>query len=77
MEYNGWPNKGTWAVSLYCESLEDVYAAKEYLEDIAADLPSLASDLLTWAIALVDWYRLEQVFTPDETDEDDDNDETD
>ena len=64
MEYNGWPNKGTWAVSLYCESLEDVYAAKEYLEDIAADLPLMASDLLTWAIALVDWYRLEQVFAP-------------
>jgi len=77
MEYNGWPNKGTWAVSLYCESLEDVYAAKEYLEDIAANLPLMASDLLTWAIALVDWYRLEQVFTPDETDKDDDNDETD
>jgi hypothetical protein len=50
--------------------LEDVYAAKEYLEDVAAGLPSLASDLLTWAIALVEWDHLEQVFTPD-------NDETD
>jgi len=75
MEHNGWPNKGTWAVSLYCESLEDVYAAKEYLEDIAADLPLMASDLLTWAIALVDWYRLEQVFAPDAADDDDDDDD--
>jgi len=63
-EYNGWPNKGTWLVSLRCESLEDVYAAKEYLEDIAADLPSLAADLLTWAIAHIEWHHLEQVFAP-------------
>jgi len=71
-EYNGWPNKATWLVSLRCESLEDVYAAKEYLEDVAADLPSLAGDLLTWAIALVDWYRLEEVFTPSNDDADTD-----
>ena len=73
-EYNGWPNKATWLVSLRCESLEDVYAAKEYLEDVAAGLPSLASDLLTWAIALVEWDHLEQVFTPDKDDDDNDTD---
>jgi len=61
-EHNGWPNKGTWLVSLRCESLEDVYAAREYLKSIAADLPPLARDLLVWAIALVEWHHLEQVF---------------
>jgi len=75
--YNGWPNKGTWSVSLYCESLEDVYAAKEYLEDIAADLPLMANDLLTWAIALVEWHHLEQAFSPAEGDEGDEDDEDD
>ena len=68
-EYNGWPNKATWLVSLRCESLEDVYAAKEYLEDVAAGLPSLASDLLTWAIALVEWHHLERMFTPTDTED--------
>ena len=72
--YNGWPNKGTWLVSLCCESLEDVQCAREYLEEIVADLPSLAADLLTWAIALVEWEHLEQVFSPDNDDNDNNDD---
>ena len=81
-EYNGWPNRFTWTVSLYCDSLEDVRAAKEWLEEIAADLPLPAMDLLGSAIAEVDWWYLEKVFSPtdavdedDEDDEDDDNDD--
>ena len=72
-EYNGWPNKWTWTISLYCNSLEDVQYAREWLEEIATDLPLIAMDLLTSAIAQVDWDHLEKVFTPDEADEDDDN----
>jgi len=63
-EYNGWPNRWTWAISLYCESLEDVRYIREYLEEIAAGLPLPAMDLLTSAIAEVDWYYLEQAFSP-------------
>ena len=70
--YNGWPNRLTWTISLYCESREDVLSLREYLEEIAADLPLMASDLLTSAIAEVEWDHLEQVFTPDEADEDND-----
>jgi hypothetical protein len=69
-EYNGWPNKGTWLVSLRCESQEDVQYAREHLEEIATDLPSLAADLLTWAMALVEWDHLEQVFSPSESNDD-------
>jgi hypothetical protein len=47
---------------LYCESREDVLSLREYLEEIAADLPLPAMDLLTSAIAEVDWYHLEQVY---------------
>jgi len=71
MSYNGWPNKVTWQVSLYCTSLEDVVAAREYLEEIAADLPLMASDLLTSAIAEVEWDYLERVFAPESTSDDD------
>ena len=70
--YNGWPNHETWVASLYCESLEDVRSLREYLEEIAAGLPLPAMDLLTSAIAEVDWYRLEEVFSPESN-----NDETD
>jgi len=63
MTYNGWPNHMTWSMSLYCESLEDVHALREYLEEIAADLPLPASDLLSSAIEEVDWQRLEEVFS--------------
>ena len=73
-EYNGWPNRFTWTISLYCESLEDVRSAREYLEDIAADLPLMAMDLLGSAIAEVDWHYLEQVFAPDAAADDDDDD---
>ena len=75
-EYNGWPNRWTWTVSLYCTSLEDVQYAREWLEEIATDLPLIAMDLLTSAITQVDWDHLEKVFSPTETaDEDDDNDD--
>ena len=70
-EYNGWPNHMTWSMSLYCESLDDVRAEREHLEDIAADLPLPAMDLLLSAIAEVDWHHLEQTFSPAESDEDD------
>jgi len=73
-EYNGWPNKWTWTVSLYCTSLEDVQYAREWLEEIAADLPLIAMDLLGSAIAEVDWHYLEQVFAPDAAADDDDDD---
>jgi len=63
-EYNGWPNHMTWSMSLYCESLDDVRAEREHLEDIAADLPLPAMDLLLSAIDEVDWHRLEQAFSP-------------
>ena len=75
--YNGWPNRMTWTISLYCESLDDVRFLREHLEDIAADLPLPAMDLLTSAIAEVDWWRLEQAFSPAESDEDDEGDEGD
>ena len=75
--YNGWPNKVTWQVSLYCTSLEDVQYAREWLEEIASELPLIAMDLLTSAIAQVEWEYLEQVFTPETTaadsDDSDDN----
>jgi len=61
-EYNGWPNRWTWTVSLYCASLEDVQYAREWLEEIASELPLIAMDLLTSAIAEVEWDYLEQVF---------------
>ena len=80
-EYNGWPNKWTWTISLYCNSLEDVQYAREWLEEIASELPLIAMDLLTSAIAQVDWDHLEKVFSPtdavDEDDEDDDDDNDD
>jgi hypothetical protein len=60
--YNGWPNHETWAVSLYCESREDVQALREYLEEIAADLPLPAMDLLLSAISEVNWACLEKAF---------------
>jgi len=62
--YNGWTNHMTWSMSLYCESLEDVRALREYLEEIAANLPLAASDLLESAIAEVNWRELEQAFSP-------------
>ena len=68
-EYNGWPNHETWAMSLYCESLDDVRALREHLEDIAADLPLPAMDLLLSAIDEVDWNRLEQAFSPADNDD--------
>jgi len=58
--YNGWPNHATWAMSLYCESIEDVQSLREYLEDVAAELPLPAMDLLLSAIAEVDWACLER-----------------
>jgi hypothetical protein len=61
--YNGWPNRLTWTISLYCESREDVLSLREYLEEIATDLPLPASDLLSSAIEEVDWQRLEEVFS--------------
>ena len=67
--YNGWPNHETWAMSLYCESLDDVRFLREHLEEIAADLPLPAMDLLTSAIAEVDWHRLEQAFSPADNDD--------
>ena len=76
-EYNGWPNRETWTVSLYCTSLEDVKAAKEWLEEIEAGLPLIAMDLFGWAMAEVDWHYLEQVFAPadDDNNDNDDNDD--
>jgi len=77
-EYNGWPNKWTWTISLYCNSLEDVQYAREWLEEIASELPLIAMDLLTSAIAQVDWDYLEQVFVPEaanETETETDNDD--
>jgi len=80
-EYNGWPNRETWTVSLYCTSLEDVKAAKEWLEEIEAGLPLIAMDLFGWAMAEVDWHYLEQAFAPTDAaaanDDNDDNDDTD
>ena len=66
MSYNGWTNHMTWSMSLYCESLEDVRALREYLEEIAASLPLPASDLLESAISEVNWYELERAFAPAE-----------
>ena len=73
--YNGWPNRMTWTISLYCESLDDVRFLRDHLEEIAAGLPLPAMDLLTSAIAEVDWHHLEQAFSPAESDEDDEDDE--
>jgi len=77
--YNGWPNYETWAISLYCESAEDVRALREYLEGIPFSLPMPAMDLLLSAMAEVKWDHLEQAFSPadasdarDASDEDDD-----
>ena len=66
--YNGWTNHMTWSMSLYCESLEDVRALREYLEEIAAGLPLPASDLLESAIGEVNWCELERAFSPTDTD---------
>ena len=73
-EYNGWPNKWTWTISLYCESLEDVRYIREYLEEIASDLPLPAMDLLTSAIAEVEWDHLERAFAPESDTDDADTD---
>ena len=67
-EYNGWPNRFTWTISLYCESREDVQSLREYLEEIAADLPLPAMDLLLSAVASVNWEYLERAFSPDNAD---------
>ena len=78
-EYNGWPNRMTWTISLYCESLDDVRFLRDHLEEIAANLPLPAMDLLTSAMAEVDWHHLEQAFSPadndDESDEDNEDDD--
>ena len=63
-EYNGWPNYETWAMSLYCESAEDVHALREYLEEMPFSLPMPVMDLLLSAIAEVKWDYLEQAFSP-------------
>ena len=60
--YNGWPNHETWAMSLYCESLEDVRSLREYLEEIAAGLPLPAMDLLLSAISEGQWDYLERSY---------------
>jgi len=73
-EYNGWPNRMTWSMSLYCESLDDVRALREHLEDIAADLPLPAMDLLLSAMAEVKWDYLEQAFSPADASDDDSDD---
>ena len=71
--YNGWPNHETWAMSLYCESAEDVRALREYLEEIPFSLPMPAMELLLSAMAEVKWDHLERAFLPaDESDESDD-----
>jgi len=67
-EYNGWPNRFTWTISLYCESREDVQSLREYLEEIAADLPLPAMDLLLSAVASVNWEYLERAFSPTDAD---------
>ena len=66
--YNGWPNHETWVASLYCESFEDVCSLREYLEEIAADLPLPAMDLLLSTVASVNWEYLERAFSPDNAD---------
>ena len=66
--YNGWPNHETWVASLYCESLEDVRALREYLEEIAAGLPLPAMDLLLSAVASVNWEYLERALSPTNAD---------
>ena len=67
-EYNGWPNRFTWTISLHCESREDVQSLREYLEEIAADLPLPAMDLLLSAVASVNWEYLERAFSPTDAD---------
>ena len=62
MSYNGWPNRFTWSMSLYCESREDVLSLREYLEEIATDLPLPAMDLLLSAISEVQWDYLERSY---------------
>ena len=74
--YNGWPNHMTWSMSLYCESLDDVHALREYLEEMPFRLPMPAMDLLTSAIAEVDWHRLEQAFSPADASDDASDDES-
>jgi len=76
-EYNGWPNHETWAMSLYCESAEDVRALREYLEEMPFSLPMPAMELFLSAMAEVKWDYLEQAFSPAESDEDDEDDESD
>jgi len=65
-EYNGWPNHETWAMSLYCNSLEDVHALREYLEEMPFfDLPLPVMDLLLSAMAEIKWDYLERSYAED------------
>jgi hypothetical protein len=67
--YNGWPNHETWVASLYCESLEDVRALREYLEEMPFfDLPLPVMDLLLSAMAEIKWDYLERSYAEDNAD---------
>jgi len=69
MSYNGWPNHETWAMSLYCNSLKDVHALREYLEEMPFfDLPLPVMDLLLSAMAEIKWDYLERSYAEDNAD---------
>ena len=56
-------------MSLYCDSLEDVHALREYLEEMPFfDLPLPVMDLLLSAMAEIKWDYLERSYAEDNAD---------
>lgn len=70
MSYNGWSNRETWLVNVWCnpESKEDVQSAKEYIEEQYDAIPDgPLKDMLN--LSVINWDELESVFSDDEENE--------
>ena len=63
-KYNGWTNRETWLVNLWCgdnwETPDDVQASKEFIEDTITELPSWIQDFIYQGA--VNWDELEKSF---------------
>ena len=82
-KYNGWSNKPTWLVNVWFnpETKADVRMIKDMMSESdftitdgetgsAGPLNGALNDILSWAIAHVNWHELENAMDDDEADED-------
>lgn len=70
--YNGWANRATWLVNVWFnpESLEDVRAARQTIEDAEDEMPDFMRDFL--CTGEINWAELESHFEDESDDESDD-----